>query len=458
MHHLSRRTKMGQWDREKLEAKEAKKEAKRQKMTASSATKAGPNKSRTSTVKGKRGALQKISELNLDVLGEIFQHLHPLGLLRLSWTTKALRDFLTRRSTSIHIWKGAFARVEGLPECPPDLSYLQYARLAFDSRCYFCPAKNVTVVRWACRVRCCSKCVKDRFVSASWLINFLPGSVWTGFYEQNYPVPYYKPPMRLGSYDDAPCVLRSDYECLKQAVKAMNNESLVRDLITELMAYCSNVQAHADRCEEWCKAKNESRYLELDRLREKWRKEKLTDKIWSNMKDEAIRYMEIIRADRLEDERTKARRKRQAIVAKLFQEYSSGLPTDGILPTAADVCEFAPFSHLIGLPAEEEVNIDAFAQPMVHLPELIAAWRQSTTTLLLEMVPGSPSDVAHLYLASTFFRCLLCDTPVRYPTIGIHHSRITLTSASAVYNASPGIMEEAGWSLIIPHIRLHALW
>ncbi|KZT09619.1 uncharacterized protein LAESUDRAFT_646055 [Laetiporus sulphureus 93-53] len=79
--------------------------------------------------------LDKLPEMPLDILLEIFSHLRPLDLLHLARTTKALRTMLMSRS-SISLWKGARELVGRLPDCPSDLSEPQYANLLFDQHCH----------------------------------------------------------------------------------------------------------------------------------------------------------------------------------------------------------------------------------------------------------------------------------------------------------------------------------
>ncbi|KAF9262583.1 hypothetical protein L218DRAFT_867203 [Marasmius fiardii PR-910] len=83
----------------------------------------------------KRGFLQRLKELPLDVVFEIFSHLTPHDLLNLSRTSKDLRKLLLSRST-ILVWKSARMNVEGLPDIPDDMSEPAYAHLCFDVRCH----------------------------------------------------------------------------------------------------------------------------------------------------------------------------------------------------------------------------------------------------------------------------------------------------------------------------------
>ncbi|KAG6894358.1 hypothetical protein C0992_006459 [Termitomyces sp. T32_za158] len=72
-------------------------------------------------VRGRRGKLEQITRLPLDILFEIFSLLDPIDILNLSRTSKPLRAILMRRS-SIYVWRNARARFDGLPECPSDMS------------------------------------------------------------------------------------------------------------------------------------------------------------------------------------------------------------------------------------------------------------------------------------------------------------------------------------------------
>jgi hypothetical protein len=68
---------------------------------------------------------------------QIFGHLDPLDVLHLTRTTKALRDILMRRS-ALSVWKHALSNVEGLPDCPRDLTEPQWVNLVFDTLCHVC--------------------------------------------------------------------------------------------------------------------------------------------------------------------------------------------------------------------------------------------------------------------------------------------------------------------------------
>ena len=62
---------------------------------------------------------------------QIGKHLQPLDLLRLIRVSRHFRAIFTSK-LSRRIWIAARANVEGLPDCPPDLSEPEYAFLVFD--------------------------------------------------------------------------------------------------------------------------------------------------------------------------------------------------------------------------------------------------------------------------------------------------------------------------------------
>ncbi|KAG5651506.1 hypothetical protein H0H81_008400 [Sphagnurus paluster] len=73
--------------------------------------------SKTKTIRGRRGKLQSIMEMPLDILFEIFAHLSPSDLLHLARTAKRLRNTLMHRSAN-SVWKKARSYIEVLRQSP----------------------------------------------------------------------------------------------------------------------------------------------------------------------------------------------------------------------------------------------------------------------------------------------------------------------------------------------------
>ena len=78
-------------------------------------------------------------------------YLHPMDLLNLARTTKDFRSFLMKKSAA-PFWKAARKNVEGLPECPEDLSEPQYVNLLFDAHCHVSALFVSAEVSFSCRI------------------------------------------------------------------------------------------------------------------------------------------------------------------------------------------------------------------------------------------------------------------------------------------------------------------
>ncbi|KAJ7141460.1 hypothetical protein C8R44DRAFT_247395 [Mycena epipterygia] len=78
-------------------------------------------------------------DLPLDILFETLKLLHPLDLLFLSRTNKALREFLLDRNNASAIWRASFESAEDSPpKCPPYTCEPQWARLLYEEVCHVC--------------------------------------------------------------------------------------------------------------------------------------------------------------------------------------------------------------------------------------------------------------------------------------------------------------------------------
>jgi hypothetical protein len=99
------------------------------------------------------GQLKSMIGMPLDVLSEVFgrrrstvrgrlngsgmqiaSHLHPLDLLQLSRVSVDFRAIFTSHS-ALYMWIAARRNVPCLPDCPDDLSEMEYARLLFENDC-----------------------------------------------------------------------------------------------------------------------------------------------------------------------------------------------------------------------------------------------------------------------------------------------------------------------------------
>ncbi|THH03238.1 hypothetical protein EW145_g6415 [Phellinidium pouzarii] len=105
--------------------------------TSSSESSAAPRARRRRVV----GKLAMMMSMPIDVFFEIAHYIGPDDLLRLSRSSKALRDLLMSKASRM-IWRAA-EKLVGLPECPMDLSSPQYASFIFDTFCTDCQWKSI---------------------------------------------------------------------------------------------------------------------------------------------------------------------------------------------------------------------------------------------------------------------------------------------------------------------------
>ncbi|KAF8507572.1 hypothetical protein BU17DRAFT_100411 [Hysterangium stoloniferum] len=120
------------------------------------------------------GKLSKLLEMPVDIFCEISNHLEPIDLLHLARSTKGLNAILMSRESK-PIWRSARQSYPTLPDCPPDLSEPEYARLIFEKDCHVCLAPRVMKVEWAMRTRICHRCRPDEIVKGSQLLDEIPG-------------------------------------------------------------------------------------------------------------------------------------------------------------------------------------------------------------------------------------------------------------------------------------------
>lgn len=104
----------------------------------------------------------------------------PLDLVHLSRTNRALCILLASRELTL-TWKAVRVKVApAMPECPEDLSEMQYAELAFAKDCQVCETNTTLVLlakatpqyclrqkrrlsrHWYARRRICEQCILEQ--------------------------------------------------------------------------------------------------------------------------------------------------------------------------------------------------------------------------------------------------------------------------------------------------------
>ncbi|GJE92830.1 F-box protein [Phanerochaete sordida] len=212
---------------------------------------ASQTESSSRRAKGKRGGLENMPNMPLDILVEIMGYLMPMDLLNLARTSRDFRSFLMARSAT-PLWKAARQNVEGLPDCPVDLSEPAYANLAFDSHCHGCGQPGTKTILWALRVRFCPRC---RHMNLKWCHNHR-ASLFTEFCFDMV-LPY--------TSDGGK---RSHWH-LASAVHGMTEifDTLTKDELKDIVQKNKAIMDHAVQCEMWQKRAAALRNRELDDIR-----------------------------------------------------------------------------------------------------------------------------------------------------------------------------------------------
>ncbi|KIM79642.1 hypothetical protein PILCRDRAFT_823182 [Piloderma croceum F 1598] len=423
-------------------------------------------RSATKNPKGKKGRLGALPDMPLDILFEIFGHLRPYDILRLAQTTKALRHILMRRS-AVSVWKDARSNVEGLPDCPSDLTEPQYARLAFDPFCFHCDAPNVHTVLWACRLRSCQKCINNgRFMDSSSAVHRM--QLISGASHTYSILP--RGSVKLGKYSRRHIIVTAEFDDIWAKLDALAGDKISLDkFLEERQATVAAIQSHASLCEQWYQELSTGRQEQLQgmkgrrkeaiftKLREMgWgdeidknsacslvpltahalvkKPQELTDRIWNNIKQPLVEILEELKEKRLTAERLATFKKRQNLIATLLKAYTRERPVTEVIPGPTDVCNMDEFRTIIeDTDVDVEVTEANFKEAMNRLPQLVTEWRitkdEELVHIMNEYVTPSGSrrnesqpqhDHTQLELATTFFQCKICNTSISYPRILVH--------------------------------------
>ncbi|KAF5368094.1 hypothetical protein D9758_004416 [Tetrapyrgos nigripes] len=240
------------------------------------------DKSASQRIRGRRGILQKVKEMPLDILFETFSYLEPLDILHLARTSHDLRDLLMSRSSS-SVWRNARRNIVGIPPLPFDMDEPQYANLAFDSYCHICMQPRCENILWQFRTRCCRNCITTSLVSVSDLVG-----VWRTTYARTFSVfelvKDYVPYMSVtpwqgpwGGEDRVyypPVVKR-----FRREFKAIEKDQEKLDAwVKEKREQYKGLMEHVEQCSSWSKSRHEERKAEFEEVRRR-RKEQIVKKL-----------------------------------------------------------------------------------------------------------------------------------------------------------------------------------
>ncbi|KAL1738905.1 hypothetical protein HDZ31DRAFT_77997, partial [Schizophyllum fasciatum] len=278
----------------------------------------------TATTRSRR-KLTALFELPLDIVYEIFSHLHPAHLLAVSRTNKALRGMLMCKNAR-SVWRKSFLNAPDIPPVPEDLNEPQYARLLFDKSCM---APNTSTVAWASRWRCCKKC--------------FPYDFWA-------------------EYDFFRLVELLPYE--RELTEA-------KIWVEEKVARCKKQKEHGDLLLKWDNARQISRARQLDDIRHERQQaqlgwgEEVEKSGWYKIKDSILSHIRTLRDVRLEKE--KARRYER--LSDAYDAFLLTQPPDAVLPAVGNLVNLEHIRRAIeDTPVEVEISDDAIRQLIEDIP------------------------------------------------------------------------------------------
>ncbi|KAH9915878.1 uncharacterized protein B0H18DRAFT_1124560 [Fomitopsis serialis] len=166
--------------------------SKRTKASAPASRVTAKTEARWKNVRGRRGGLQDMLNMPMDVMKEICLYLHPRDLLSLSRTSKSFHAFLIQRS-SAYLWKGTIKNILDLPPCPEGWIESAWISLIFSPYCtlsgtalgelhHLSDVGKAATVHWEFLSRFCARCRPQMVVAENKVNQILSSEQWQDFY------------------------------------------------------------------------------------------------------------------------------------------------------------------------------------------------------------------------------------------------------------------------------------
>ncbi|PPQ86965.1 hypothetical protein CVT25_009787 [Psilocybe cyanescens] len=381
--------------------------------------------------------LAALPGMPIDILFEIFGHLHPYDLLKLSRMTKDFRRLLLSRS-SMSVWKDSLANVPGLPESFPGMSEVAWINLAFSPQCHICVTSNIRTIEWRFKLRICSKCAMEHLREIAFMPIFAQGALL------NAVIPTRRAKRGHVIY------LAADFDYVTAEFKAIEDVGARAQYINEKKIHLAKFLEHVERCEQWEKTQVQDRDAELRHLREErlaacsiekklvdlgWdedvtgiaypdslarhklvnRPQRLTERslyfdhqgplllthaffnpVWTNIKPGILDFMEEMRRKRLKRKLDALHIERRKISVDALRAFRQSKLTEALLmPGLLDYWQFEPVEEVVNAPADVKVTISSFDNAILQLPELVGKWRKridQEMTQIIKAVRGADDE------------------------------------------------------------------
>ncbi|GJJ14547.1 hypothetical protein Clacol_008812 [Clathrus columnatus] len=431
----------------------------------------GKEKATPSIYKGRNvGKLAKLLEMPMDIFCEISKHLQPLDLLQLSRSTQSFNRILMSRGSK-PIWRAARATHSELPECPPDMSEPEYARLLFLKECHVCLASRAMKVDYHLRARLCRRCRASHILNGEVLLRTIPDlteelleclpceSTW--YIGQSCKIKsFYKAAAEriVSQYNKAVPVTLSEQE--RQKAKGEFIESRRAMLLQipknvgQLTEWASNqVYAKQTSDNEAIKRRQEAIHAKLlesghterdippSNFSLEWNNilqqpRDLTSRIWTSIRPKLENHIAAYKTFREEKDRSDRKRTRRLELQGHLQKLLNGLaannpkfyfPVDHAitLSTCADIIKENDYGNVITEEKWTEIQEQVLNEVNATIEESESLLISTITSLDTKQIPKSLTipevfNKEFLSASTTYFACNQCKFGTRYPQLRRH--------------------------------------
>ncbi|KAG6916762.1 hypothetical protein DXG01_005507 [Tephrocybe rancida] len=277
----------------------------------------------------------------------------------------------------------------------------------------FCVKATVRTVEWTLRVRICSKCTKEKIIdidkSSSRLSTIIGEDMRSDADNE----------VQTKEFD----FLKESLWLMKDKAAALTDDNARDTFLRERREALSDIKTHAALCVTWALAQISDRNSELQQIKDERRNaiiekltglgyetdiasirqphsladhelvkkpQKLTERVWANIREAVLKFMDEMRALRLEHERTELLYNRKSDAVAVFRGYMTAhYPYTDVMPSGLDFCEHLPVKEIIEQPNEMIVDKTSFADVVPLIPNFITRWRQSVDLHMMEVAKST---------------------------------------------------------------------
>ncbi|KAJ3557330.1 hypothetical protein NM688_g1532 [Phlebia brevispora] len=457
---------------------------------------------RPRVLRRRRGALQSLPTMPLDILAEIMSHLQPPDILNMSRANKTFRRFLMTRSSEF-IWRRARENVPGLPPCPEDLSEPAYANLVFDTHCHECLSSGVKTVFWEFRVRYCPSCRKQKFMCQSAVVQKHPilskldGLEFDLFFPS---IPYGSEGSKYHVPDVETYIRNTPQEELSPRVESASS------LLTKDRRQRPELQRkleHAALCKDWYTKRKDERSQELKAIRDRryqditgrlkalgWGQElefldqceiynlksllvvtepkELTQKRWEKILPSLLDMMDSARLARMRRDRLTLLVTRFLYFTEFYAQWRKAQGHDAILPLVVDLVHHDELRELILTPQDTTVTQETFETLRELLSRWAEEWRANCRSHLVATYRTDhashvgQTDAGFLALASSVWTCENCShildrrLILHYPEVMEHRCLYRQMDEESIPPCGPSPHEQ--YEFICTQLTQHSSW